>query len=56
MSRRTAAFRQSDLARALRAAKQAGVNIAVEIFENGRIRLVPYREPPPNAQAVNEWD
>lgn len=41
MGRRPARFRQSDVARALRAAKQAGVNMAVEISTDGVIRIVP---------------
>ncbi len=41
MSRGPARFRQSDVARALKAAKQAGVNMAVEISKEGTIRMVP---------------
>jgi hypothetical protein len=41
MPRRPARFTQADIARALRAAKQVGVHVAVEIALDGTIRLVP---------------
>jgi hypothetical protein len=36
-----ARFKQSDIARALRAAKQAGAPVEVEIALDGTIRLIP---------------
>lgn len=44
MSRRPARFTQSDVARALKGAEQAGVKMAVEISPDGTIRLVPEPE------------
>jgi hypothetical protein len=41
MSRRAARCTQADIARALSAAKQAGVSMAVEIDPDGTIRLTP---------------
>jgi hypothetical protein len=41
MPRRPCRFTEAEIARALRAAKQAGVNVAVEIALDGTIRLVP---------------
>ena len=41
-----ARFTQADIARALRAAKQASVNVAVEIGLDGTIRLVPTESEP----------
>ena len=41
MSRRPARFTQADIARAINAAKQTGVSMAVEIAPDGTIRLTP---------------
>ncbi len=41
MSRRAARFAQADVARALKAIKQAGVASAVEIATDGTMRIVP---------------
>ena len=41
MPRTAATVKQADIARALRAAKQADVKMALEILPNGSIRLVP---------------
>lgn len=41
MSRRPARVTQADIARALRAADQTGMKMAVEIDPDGTIRLVP---------------
>lgn len=51
MPRAAARFRQSDIARALRAAKQADAPVAVEIAPDGTIRLVPVvHTPAPDMQ------
>ncbi len=41
MPRTAATVKQADIARALRAAKQADLKMALEILPNGSIRLVP---------------
>ena len=41
MPRTAARVTQADIARAIRAAKQAGAEMAVEIAPDGTIRLVP---------------
>lgn len=43
-----ATFRQHDLKRALKAAKDAGVQVIAEIRPDGTIRIEP--APPPEAQ------
>ena len=53
---RPAAFRQADVARALRAARAAGVQIArVEIDRDGKI-VVVVGEPARDDKNRNEWD
>jgi hypothetical protein len=58
MSRARQTFRQSDLAKAIRAAVKAGLTIGrVEISPDGRIAVVaakPGQEQ--NSGEVNEWD
>lgn len=50
MSRRTGAFTQSDVTRAIKAAKAAGVEIGkVEVDRAGRIAIVPLTAMPPAA-------
>ena len=41
MSRRPAKFTQADIARAIRAANQSDVKMAVEISPDGTIRIIP---------------
>ena len=41
MSRTAAKFTQADIARALRAAAQTRVSVAIEVLRDGTIRLVP---------------
>jgi hypothetical protein len=45
MSHRPPRFTQSDVARAIRAVKQTGADMAVEIMQDGTIRIVPYSGP-----------
>jgi hypothetical protein len=54
MSRRAAAFRQSDVSRALKAAKAAGVEARVEIDRRGVISIIPQAAKAP--AKGNEWD
>lgn len=49
MSRRPATFTQADVARALRAIKQADVKMSVEISPDGTIRIVPAQHLPGGA-------
>jgi hypothetical protein len=58
MSRRPAAFRESDLVRALKAARKAGVAVAkVQIAADGRIELIFGRlAGDTNQTDVNPWD
>jgi hypothetical protein len=41
VSRRPARFTQADIARAIRAVRQAGAGMAVEVLPNGIIRISP---------------
>jgi hypothetical protein len=45
MSKGLQTFTQRDLARAFRAAKQAGVEVRVEISRNGPLNVVPVNSP-----------
>jgi hypothetical protein len=58
MSRSPTTFRQRDVAAAIRAAKQAGIEVArIEIDQNGRIVLVAKGGDGDPAPALsNEWD
>lgn len=42
MARRAARFTEIDLRRAIRAVKNEGADMAVEILPDGTIRIVPY--------------
>jgi hypothetical protein len=53
MPRRPCRFTEAEIARALRAAIRAGVNVAVEIALDGTIKLVP-TEPTP-AVDPKDW-
>lgn len=52
MANRPAKNTQAEIARALRAVKQVGVPMAVEIAPDGTIRLVPVEDKAPVALAV----
>jgi hypothetical protein len=57
MSRRPCSFRESDLRRALRAAKAAGVKVRVEI-EVGKMTLIPVDPIEPferDSEEVESW-
>jgi hypothetical protein len=61
MSRGVCTFRQRDVAAAIKAARDAGVEVArVEIDKNGRIVLVTGKpndaEPEANQEGTHEWD
>jgi hypothetical protein len=60
LSRRTATFRQTDLTRALRGARAAGVEIdRIEIDKDGRIIVIAAKSTEENTGAGeehNEWD
>jgi hypothetical protein len=59
MSRRPSTFRQSDLTRALKAARKAGVEVErVEIGQDGKMVVVLSREGSHQERErnVNEWD
>jgi hypothetical protein len=59
MSRRPCTFRQSDLTRAIKAARAAGVEIErVEIERDGRMIVVMNKGdvPQPNGGDTNPWD
>ena len=53
MSRRLSSFRESDLRRALRAAKAAGVKVRVEIEPN-KLTLVPMNDEVDNKERGND--
>jgi hypothetical protein len=53
MSRRLSSFRESDLRRALRAAKAAGVKVRVEIEPN-KLTLVPMNDEVDNKERSND--
>ena len=52
-----ARFREKDVAKAIRAARKANIEIAaVEITSDGCIRVIPGTPPPVAASAPNPWD
>jgi hypothetical protein len=54
MSRGPARFKQSDVARAMKGAKNAGVDVRVEIALDGKMSIIPVKaDDPPK---TNEWD
>jgi hypothetical protein len=54
MSRGPARFKQSDVARAMKGAKNAGVDVRVEIVLDGKMSIIPVKgDDPPK---TNEWD
>ncbi len=56
MSRTAARVTQADIARAIRAIKQAGGGLAVEIARDGTIRIVPHETTKRASRADNfDW-
>jgi hypothetical protein len=58
MSRRPALLSQGDIARTIRAAKQAGAG-AIQVRPDGTLVIMieaPAVAPEPEQPAVNEWD
>ena len=47
-------FKQSDVARALRATKAAGVKASVEIAPDGKLSIIPAGDE--DAPKINPWD
>lgn len=59
MARTPSRFRQSDVTRAVKAARDAGLAVGgVEIMPDGTIRVTVGQEsrPAPAPQKMNEWD
>jgi hypothetical protein len=57
MARAASSFRQSDVTRALRAAKAAGVGVErFEIDRDGKIVVVVDRDGVPEGELANPWD
>ena len=57
MVRRASTFKLRDMARALKAAKLAGVTASVDILRDGTLRLTPITgRPPQDPPKTNEWD
>jgi hypothetical protein len=58
MSRAASTFRQTDVVRALRAARAAGLEVArIEIGKDGKIVVIPGKPTPCNQQeeGFNDW-
>jgi hypothetical protein len=59
MARAPSTFRQSDITRAIRAARAAGVhveNVRIEIAKDGRIVIITGGAEPRAEPEGNEWD
>jgi hypothetical protein len=55
MTRAPATFRQSDITKAIRAARKAGVeNVRVEITKDGKLVIITTPEPEPAPEVV-KW-
>jgi hypothetical protein len=55
MARAPSTFRQSDITRAIRAARKAGVeNVRIEITKDGKLVIITAPEPEP-APEVAKW-
>jgi len=55
MTRAPATFRQSDITKAIRAARKAGVeNVRVEITKDGKLVIITAPEPEPASEVV-KW-
>jgi hypothetical protein len=57
MSRGPYTFRQTDLTRAIKGARAAGIDVArIEIEKDGRIVILPTQSAAVPETARNEWD
>jgi len=57
MSRGPCTFKQSDVAKAVKAVVAAGVEVArVEVDKHGRIVIVAGKPVPDDGKGGNEWD
>jgi hypothetical protein len=54
MARGPLLFKQSDVARAFRAAQEAGLKVRVDISKHGNLSIVPISEDV--LPQTNEWD
>jgi hypothetical protein len=57
MARPPSTFRQSDITKAIRAARKAGVeNVRVEITKDGKLVIITGTAAEPAQAEMNEWD
>lgn len=57
MGRAACTFKESDVTRALRAAKKAGVNVQIKIERDGSMTLTPVKVVElSGTNEINEWD
>ena len=56
MSQRPWLFRQTDISRAFRAARAAGITARVDIAPDGTIRVFQLTDDPQGPPKINEWD
>ena len=57
MTRAPATFRQSDITRAIRAVRAAGVDkVRIEITRDGKLVIITGTPTEPNQAEANEWD
>ena len=54
MSRKRCLVKQADIARALRAAKQVGVSVAVKVGSDGSLTIIPAQESQTKAVAYTK--
>jgi hypothetical protein len=57
VSRGPSTFKQTDLTRAIKGARAAGIDVArIELNKNGRIIIVPIQTATASEIIRNEWD
>jgi hypothetical protein len=57
MPRARCTFRQTDVTRAIKGARAAGIDVArIEIGNDGKIVILPMQSAPALEAARNEWD